>query len=97
MKTMDKCVAKSEEDNNSLFEVLKNSKQLAIRGKQSDSLISVSICSAFELFLSSKLGALSCIVRMDCNGVRNMSKTMTSAGMRARYEFLPMCLADAVD
>ena len=39
MKTMDKCVAKSEEDNISLFEVLKNSKQLAIRGKQSDSLV----------------------------------------------------------
>ena len=40
MKTMDKCVAKAEEDNISLFEVLKNSKQLAIRGKQSDSLVS---------------------------------------------------------
>ncbi len=40
MKTMDKCVAKSEEDNISLFEVLKNSQQLTIRGKQSDSLIS---------------------------------------------------------
>ena len=40
MKTMDKCVAKSEEDNISLFEVLKNSQQLSIRGKQSDSLIS---------------------------------------------------------
>ena len=39
MKTMDKCVVKSEEDNISLFEVLKNSKQLAIRGKQSDSLV----------------------------------------------------------
>ena len=39
MKTMDKCVVKSEEDNISLFEVLKNSKQLAIRGKQSESLI----------------------------------------------------------
>ena len=39
MKTMDKCVAKSEEDNISLFEVLKNSDQLAIRGKQSDSLV----------------------------------------------------------
>ncbi len=39
MKTMDKCVAKSEEENISLFEVLKNSKQLTIRGKQSDSLI----------------------------------------------------------
>ncbi|GIR29657.1 hypothetical protein CM15mP43_12810 [bacterium] len=39
MKTMDKCVAKSEEDNISLFEVLKKSKQLAIRGKQSDSLV----------------------------------------------------------
>ena len=39
MKTMDKCVAKSQEDNISLFEVLKNSKQLAIRGKQSDSLV----------------------------------------------------------
>ena len=40
MKTMDKCVAKSEKEKISLFEVLKNSKQLAIRGKQSDSLIS---------------------------------------------------------
>ena len=40
MKTMDKCVAKAEEENISLFEVLKKSKQLAIRGKQSDSLVS---------------------------------------------------------
>ena len=40
MKTMDKCVAKSENRNISLFEVLKNSEQLAIRGKQSDSLLS---------------------------------------------------------
>ena len=40
MKTMDKCVAKSEKQNISLFEVLKNSEQLAIRGKQSDSLSS---------------------------------------------------------
>ena len=39
MKTMDKCVAKSQEERIGLFEVLKNSKQLAIRGKQSDSLI----------------------------------------------------------
>ena len=39
MKTMDKCVAKSQEKRVSLFEILKNSKQLAIRGKQSDSLI----------------------------------------------------------
>ncbi len=39
MKTMDKCVAKSEKDKISLFEVLKHSKQLTIRGKQSDSLI----------------------------------------------------------
>ena len=40
MKTMDKCVAKAENENVSLFEVLKDSKQLAIRGKQSDSLLS---------------------------------------------------------
>ena len=40
MKTMDKCVAKAEEKDISLFEVLKNSDQLDIRGKQSDSLLS---------------------------------------------------------
>ena len=40
MKTMDKCAAKSEEQNISLFEVLKHSEQLAIRGKQSYSLLS---------------------------------------------------------
>ena len=40
MKTMDKCVAKAEKESISLFEVLKRSKQLAIRGKQSDSLLS---------------------------------------------------------
>ena len=40
MKTMDKCVAKSEEKDISLFEVLKNSDQLDIRGKQSESLLS---------------------------------------------------------
>ena len=40
MKTMDKCVAKAEAENISLFEVLKHSEQLAIRGKQSNSLLS---------------------------------------------------------
>ena len=40
MKTMDKCVAKAEEKDISLFEVLKISDQLEIRGKQSDSLLS---------------------------------------------------------
>ena len=39
MKTMDKCVDKAEAENISLFEVLKHSEQLSIRGKQSNSLL----------------------------------------------------------
>lgn len=40
MKTMDKCVFKSEEDKIELFEVLKKANELSIRGKQSVALIS---------------------------------------------------------
>jgi len=39
MKTMDKCVFKSEEDKIELFDVLKKADQLSIRGKQSIALI----------------------------------------------------------
>jgi len=38
MKTMDKCVLQAEADHLELFDVLKKADQLAIRGKQSDSL-----------------------------------------------------------
>ena len=40
MKTLDKCVQKADIDKIELFDVLKNAEKLAIRGKQSDSLIS---------------------------------------------------------
>ena len=40
MKTMDKCVLQTDIDKIELFDVLKNAEKLAIRGKQSDSLIS---------------------------------------------------------
>jgi len=39
MKTMDKCVMRSQDDGIELFEVLKKAKELPIRGKQSESLI----------------------------------------------------------
>ena len=40
MKTLDKCVQQADIDKIELFDVLKNAEKLAIRGKQSDSLIS---------------------------------------------------------
>ena len=40
MKTMDKCVLQADIDKIELFDVMKNAEKLAIRGKQSDSLIS---------------------------------------------------------
>ena len=39
MKTMDKCVARAQNDGIELFEVLKKAKDLPIRGKQSESLL----------------------------------------------------------
>ena len=39
MKTMDKCVARAQNDDIELFEVLKKAKDLPIRGKQSESLL----------------------------------------------------------
>jgi len=40
MKTMDKCVQQADADKRELFDVLKNAKQLAIRGKQTNALTS---------------------------------------------------------
>mgnify|MGYP001412760007 CR=1 FL=1 len=87
MKTMDKCVAKSEEDNISLFEVLKNSQQLSIRGKQSDSLISFYNLIKKYSVLQKKLDASELSRSLiEESGILNFYKESQDVENKDRYE-----------
>ena len=87
MKTMDKCVAKAEIENISLFEVLKKSKQLAIRGKQSDSLVSFYRLIKKYSGLQKKLNASELSRSLiEESGIINYYRESTEIENKDRYE-----------
>ena len=87
MKTLDKCVQKADIDKIELFDVLKNAEKLAIRGKQSDSLISFYDLIKKYHDLRNKLSANELTRSLiEEAGVLKLFKESTDPNDRERYE-----------
>ena len=87
MKTMDKCVLQADIDKIELFDVMKNAKKLAIRGKQSDSLISFYDLIKKYHDLRNKLSANELTRSLiEEAGVLKLFKESTDPNDRERYE-----------
>ncbi len=87
MKTMDKCVAKAKEKHISLFEVLKNSDQLEIRGKQSDSLLSFyKLIKKYHLLRNSLNASELSRSLIEESGITKFYKDSQEIENRERYE-----------
>tara|TARA_A100001234_G_scaffold51415_1_gene43323 strand:+ start:1451 stop:3622 length:2172 start_codon:yes stop_codon:yes gene_type:complete len=87
MKTMDKCVSQAELDKIELFEVLKNADKLAIRGKQSESLLEFYKLIRKYYGLRNKLSAneLSRSLIEDA-GILNQFKNSSDSDAKERYD-----------